>query len=157
MFTICFPTRLNRGLRSAGDQKIFMQLSEGRVTVRVGGAYIPLQPWTKELTAAGEQGRWATIGITGMTYSTVVTVVELILKPLYNCINKYIFIDYIYISYITVYIYISLWIVYIFITVYSYIYISQFVGPFPRLTFGRLTVKRCLFGHTVAMKLSPFF
>lgn len=39
-----------------GDQKIFMQLSEGRVTVRVGGAYIPLQPWTKELTAAGEQG-----------------------------------------------------------------------------------------------------
>ena len=33
-----------------------MQLSEGRVTVRVGGAYIPLQPWSKELTAAGEQG-----------------------------------------------------------------------------------------------------
>lgn len=39
-----------------GDQKIFMQLSEGRVTVRVGGAYIPLQQWTKELTVAGEQG-----------------------------------------------------------------------------------------------------
>lgn len=39
-----------------GDQKIFMQLSDGRVTVRVGGAYIPLQQWTKELTAAGEQG-----------------------------------------------------------------------------------------------------
>ena len=34
-----------------------MQLSEGKVTVRVGGAYIPLLQWTKELTAVGEKGR----------------------------------------------------------------------------------------------------
>lgn len=39
-----------------GDQKVFMQLSEGKVTVRVGGAYIPLSQWTKELTAVGEKG-----------------------------------------------------------------------------------------------------
>lgn len=39
-----------------GDQKVFMQLSEGKVTVRVGGAYIPLLQWTKELTAVGEKG-----------------------------------------------------------------------------------------------------
>lgn len=43
-----------------GDQKIFMQLSDGKVTVRVGGAYVPLAHWTRELTAHGEKGHSAT-------------------------------------------------------------------------------------------------
>ncbi|CAE7243027.1 unnamed protein product, partial [Symbiodinium pilosum] len=40
-----------------GDQKVFMQLSEGAgVAVRVGGGYIPLANWVRELTAPGDKG-----------------------------------------------------------------------------------------------------
>jgi len=39
-----------------GEQKVFMLLKDGVVTVRAGGSYVPLAQWAKDLQAPGEQG-----------------------------------------------------------------------------------------------------